>query len=111
MNAANCRCGSRTSRYTRSCGGATRALVATDLEVLAELGVRPRYHVHGDKLADARGRLRARFCGRLDRTDVPDDRDGHQAAAYLVPPDDRHLRRLTHAIPPPHPAHLPLPLH
>src|SRR5260370_22034108 len=108
MNAANGRCGSRTSRYTRSCGGATRALVATDLEVLAELGVRPRCHMHGDKLADARGRLRARFCGRLDRTDVPDDRDGHHAVAYLVAADDRHVRRLDPRIRRPDRAHVPL---
>ena len=45
-----------------------------------------------------RGRLRAGLGGRLDRADVSDDGDRHQAVADLLAADDGDVRRLDHGV-------------
>src|ERR1700730_14659809 len=52
-----------------------------DNEMLAELAMRPRDHVHRDELTHARRRLGTRLRRRLDRTDIAVDDHGHQPVA------------------------------
>ena len=60
--------------------------------------MRPRDDLHADDLADAAGRRGAGVDGRLDRGHVADDQGRHQAAADLLPADQRHVRRLQHGV-------------
>src|SRR5258706_4770133 len=90
---------SRRPRSTPATRPRSAALLG-DNEMLAELAVRPRDHMHRYELAHARRRLGARLRGRLDRTDIAVDDDGHQPVADLLPAHDHHLGRLHHGVGP-----------
>ena len=54
--------------------------------------------MHGDQLAHALGRRRARVGGRLDRAHVAADHYGHQAAAHVLLADQGDVGRLDHGV-------------
>ncbi len=74
------------------------SLLAGERQDAAQIFVRPRNDLHADDFADAAGRGGAGVDGGLDRGHVADHQGRDQAAADLLPADQRHVGGFEHGV-------------